>query len=408
MKRRRISHILISLVLALSAQGQHRMSASLANVESDGYYRINITPDLTSHLQTDLRDLRIVDDKGNQVPYAIIDVKKFTETLIRDTPMRIWEQRRESGRSIITLESKPGINISNLSFQLRNASADRVASLSGSDNNNDWYAIIDSFILSPSPETNQPTQVANFNFPPSNYRYLRLTIHDGERKPLNILSASSKFVEGGSRNDSAFVKNPLPGFVQVDSAGKSYVSISSDLPFQISRINFDVSHPPMYRRHVKLFYANLDTAITYGSSIFAGSFYLSSDNEEGYEFPLVRTKNFYIVTENEDNQPLKIRSIDTWQPSRYAIAYLEKGKNYKLLLDDAEAKTPRYDIEAFSSRISGAKAIGIGPIKKHAGQPGNSDPSRSDKRWIWPALVAVIVALGLLSWRLSREMRKER
>src|SRR5690606_22838730 len=93
---------------------------------------------LTSHLQTDLREIRIVDGKGNQVPYAIIDVKKFTETLIRDTPMRIWEQRREAGRSIITLESKPGINITNLSFQLRNASADRVASLSGSDNNNDW------------------------------------------------------------------------------------------------------------------------------------------------------------------------------------------------------------------------------------------------------------------------------
>src|SRR5690606_41624743 len=76
---------------------------------------------LTSHLQTDLRDLRIVDDKGNQVPYAIIDVKKFTETLIRDTPMRIWEQRRESGRSVITLESKPGINIDRKSTRLNSS-----------------------------------------------------------------------------------------------------------------------------------------------------------------------------------------------------------------------------------------------------------------------------------------------
>ena len=78
---------------------------------------------------------------------------------------------------------------------------------------------------------------------------------------------------------------------------------------------------------------------------------VSSTSTIAQPLPLVRTKDFYIVVSNEDNPPLEITAIRTFQPRRELVAYLEKGKSYQLVFDDPKAPKPNYDLNEFTGRI---------------------------------------------------------
>lgn len=54
------------------ANGQpgFRTKANLERVPLPGFYAVDITPELSKYVQTDFRDIRIIDEKGQQVPYV--------------------------------------------------------------------------------------------------------------------------------------------------------------------------------------------------------------------------------------------------------------------------------------------------------------------------------------------------
>ena len=46
--------------------------ANLQSITTDGFYSISITPQLSSYITVDYKDLRIADDKSQFVPYVIV------------------------------------------------------------------------------------------------------------------------------------------------------------------------------------------------------------------------------------------------------------------------------------------------------------------------------------------------
>jgi len=116
-----------------------------------------------------------------------------------------------------------------------------------------------------------------------------------------------------------------------------------------------------------------------------------------------------LVIENNDNPPLKIASIATAQQKPDLVAYLEQGKNYQLMLDNPTVDYPSYDLNKFIDSIpSFTPTISVGPIKAVIKDNFTQPETKSKNLWLWPVIGVVLLLLGLLTWQLTKDLKKEK
>jgi hypothetical protein len=397
----------IVIFLSLSAGAQFRYTVLLDTVKTTGFYNIAITPELSSFLKTDLSDLRLVDENKQPVPF-IIDIpfknQKIEPLLITQN---IILKENANGKTTLVIENPGKFELSNFIIELKSAAADRTASLSGSDDNKNWFVILDSLFLRKSGEYDAAFHSQRINFPPGNYQYFKLTVYNGMKSPLNILGIQSS---GGSSpfDMPGFVAtNPQPAFSQMDSGGYSLIKITSDRPYHVDKIRPVINGSMFYKRQAKLFTEVIPGIMENWNNQSLASFTISSDQFSGYTLPLLKSAIFYLLIENGDNPPLKIDSISTGQINKRVIAELEKGKTYSFLLDNQAATAPIYDLVYFRERIRDINTISIQNI---IALPQEKLPAQksADTWWIWPVIVLVLLLLAILAWKLTAEMKRTR
>ncbi len=407
MIRKKSNILFIAIILiSLYSRAQFHYTALLDTVKATGFYHITITPELSSYLKTDLSDLRIVDEKNQPVgfitdiPYSRI---AYDEVLFGQ---KIIKKETIDSKSILVIENSGQNELSNFIIKLRSAAAQRTASLSGSDDNVNWFAILDSLLLQKSNATNNASHFQRIEFPPAGYKYFKLTIVNDKKAPLSILSITSSGIISAIDSNQFFFFNPAPSFSQTDSGRFSVVKIIQDRPFHISTFKLGIADAWLYKREARLFTVMKPGLQQTWNSHHHAAITLSSDNLSGYAIPFLKSGILYILIDNGDNPPLKIASVTTSQIKRNIIAQLEKGKSYSLLLDNLQATAPDYDLQHFRDRIPDNTAINIKTI--HAlRQPGTIVAKKSlDKWWIWPAIIITALFLGILAWKTTADLKK--
>jgi hypothetical protein len=83
---------------------------------------------------------------------------------------------------------------------------------------------------------------------------------------------------------------------------------------------------------------------------------------------------------------------------------LEKEKDYQLVAIDPPAAAPVYDLEQFRDRLPALiPSLTYGPVETTVMVKDES----ISRNWLWPAIIGMILVLGLLTYRLTGEMRKK-
>jgi hypothetical protein len=398
---------LILFLLPFLSWGQFRHSAKLAAVNETGFYRINISPDLSSYLRPDLADIRIVDGKNQTVPFIIKTAGQGkTADPVYDKQIIISNHTGDSATSLL-IGNESRKELSNIAIELKSASAERTASLRGSNDKWDWFVVLDNVLVSNPIDNAKPTYFQYIKFPPSNYKYFMLDIHNGAKAPLNITNAYTVSSLPAEVDTDHYIDNPKTRFTQVDLGLYSVLTIYPGSKFHIHQIKLIEGGPYLFHRTAKI-YSMVDSNIQrtwLGAPLH--SFTLTSDDPGGESIPVMQADSFYVVIENGDNPPLRIRDVTTAQVKRSIIAPLEKGVSYQLLLNDPLASAPKYDLEEFKSRIPSALPnIEVLSINKLPSVVNTATVKKIEKWWIWPVLIAVIAILCLLAWRLTTDMRK--
>lgn len=398
--------LVVALILFLHSSAQFKYSAGVEPVKETGFYSIPITPELGSYLKTDLGDLRIVDEKKQYVPY-IINIpfeKQIQDAVVSD--QKIINKSTIGSKTVIITENPEKKELSDFSIELKSAAAERTGSVSGSDNNKDWFVILDSFILQASGEYVKSTHSQSVHFPASNYKYFRLIIHNEEKKPLNIIRIGSSMTP--SLMDSAehaYLKNPSPAFFQKDTNQYSLLTIAFPRPFQVNKVQLSFSGQAFYKRKAKLFTKLNGSLSSTWYSHEHHNMVISSDVFSGYSIPAIKTDTLYILIENGDNLPLKASLISTELINTNVIVQLEKDKAYTLLLDNPDAIKPEYDLEEFKDSITTYTPVAIKSIVPLA-RPETDIKKQTNKQWIWPVIILVGAILSFLTWKLATDMKK--
>jgi hypothetical protein len=395
----KIIAIVILCILQAQAYAQHnfRYSASLDTVPHDGFYQVNLQPSLTAQLMRDFTDIRILDPAGKQVPYiAQRDTVVFTNN--KFTAFPIISNRREADKQVhVVIENISRRPLSELIVMFKNAEANRILTISGSDDNSQWYVVKEhvyftSFVSDSSDEFTQA-----LTFPKSNYRYFRITMAGKDILPVNIVKAGiyeEQIING------KFLPLPAVSLLQKDSGDKySYIFIRLNDHHFIDRIQIEVKGSRYYKRTMTVYSGPVQHPVE------EGVFVLSPIESPIYPLD-TKADHLLLKIQNNDNPPLEIAAVTCYQQSLCLQAYLNQGKSYHLVWGDSSIAGADYDLAAFKDSITNISPLGYNNVQRNKLLPKQESPAGNNKMWVWLAIAAVSIVLLILTYSLTREMKK--
>lgn len=381
------------------SQDRFPFSGRIEKIQTTGAYRIDLTPEIISRATRNLWDLRITDNKNQQVPYLIrSELPVFRENNFLQ--LNIVSAKKEADKQThIVLENPSAKMISALFLVVRNNEARRTVSLSGSDDKKQWYVIKENLPLSDVPSDVDDRYIQVLEFPKSSYRYFEIIINGKNVLPVNIIKAGT--YEDVLRSGK-FTANPSPVIHQHDSGKNSYVFIRFRNAYRTDEIEIRLSGARYYQRNATLVEKQR------GLEVARQSVLLRSDNTNRFSTNF-KSSELELVIENEDNPPLSVDSIRSFQLNRYLFAFLDSSHEYQLGFGDSSLPAPRYDINYFKdSLLSNVQIAKTGDIKSNLSTI--TAPVRKPligKTLLWIVIGGVLLVLLYLTFRMAKEVNKK-
>lgn len=383
------------------AQSTFRYAAQLEEVKEPGFYQIELSPAVIAKLQPAFQDLRIVDEKGRQVPYMLQSLS-IPGTGMRNTSTQIpiISKRIEADKQThVVAENNLNSSINNLVLLIKNADATRTITISGSDDLGQWYVIKENVTLDKWYADTADTFARHLSFPNSNYRYLKIIIHGKDILPLNIIGVTVPV--HGLPQSPGYIQVPSPSISQKDSSdGYSYIALGFNDFYWINRLSLHVSGTKFFRRNLYISDNNApaNEQVPYS---------LISNEALVYDISH-KTNNILLKIQNDDNQALRLTGANAYQIKRSAITWLEKGNGYKLVFGDSLVTVPRYDLAFFKDSIKDIPvSLTHGKIEiNNVLTQKETGGIMTSKIWIWFTIVGVLSILLLFTFRMMRDINK--
>ncbi len=393
---------------------EYKWQASLDSIATEGFYKIHLPPSIISKLKNDFSDIRITDKGGKEVPY-IFQIEPMVERTVFFKEYKIISQEKSKKQTTLILENAGKNKIDNINLVIKNADVTKTLRLSGSDNRKDWYVIKDRYTISDVFNHLETSTVKIFDFPLSDYEFFKIEISDSLSPPLNITKAG--YYDSNTEN-AKYSETEKPIVTQKDctETKTSYIKISFSEPQLIDRMDFEIDGPHYFMRDCKLAKKEERIRIIQGrieqrkiqERYFntIKEFKLSSNGDNIAYLDDVNTKELYLLISNNDNPPLKIKSIRGFEINRTLVAYFQKG-NYKIIFGNEKAQTPNYDLQNFKDSISSFTKIttwNISPMNIPRKEKEKiAESFFASKIFIWSSLIVVLILLGIMSLKMIKE-----
>jgi hypothetical protein len=408
MKKKQGSLWLMFVMAAGCATAQtagYHYKAAINPVKESGLYNIVFTPAVTAHLKTDYSDLRIVNDAGKWVPHLLrtINIEKSADKILLMLPFVKKENATNNTELIITSHS----SISNVFLKMKNTAAERYGTLTGSDDAKNWFVINDSILIKPSKMDDENEAGLNIYFPQSNYSYYKIIINNKGKSPFNILGVQTTGLANNTSLHKSVV-NPDVAIFQQDSGKYSYVRVTQSAAYHFDEIQLKISGVKYFYRNVELYIPSSANHSILNPGQWQQSFIISNNSTLQYKIPLVNATVFYLVISNQDNLPLKIEAVKTFNSYHTATAYLEKEKKYELMLGNTAASAPSYDLQQLNiSTATSLPEATFGNIVA-INQPFENGQKEDCKWMVWLAIATAGLVLCFFTYKLVKDMNKEK
>ncbi len=409
--KRKLINIFICLCISICSNAQiegYKYFAFIDSIKKSGFYNISLLPEINAHVKTDYSDVRIVNAASKWVPHAL-NVPAYQITSHSgnwDLKYSVLENNKKNSIFIINGKDR---KLNNIELSIRNSSAERYCSLSGSDDNAQWSVINDSILINPTASDNKSENTFNIDFPLNDYNFYRLVIFNSNKDPYDIIGITYiAKMEDPSIFKSKVILNSTPTISQKDSNKISYIKITQQHPYHFDGFNIKVSGVKYYARNADLFIpTNANHSFSKPGKLLH-SYILSNNSSLSFSLPLVNDSVFYLLIHNEDNLPLKINEVNTTLNEHILKTYLEAGDSYRLLMDNEKALEPIYDITKLNISLrDSAPFITTKSITEFPKQEIIIVKESNNKWMLWASLIAGLAVLLLLTKKMIKEVDKK-
>lgn len=395
--------VCLFVTCSLFSQG-YQFQSSIEHIDTNGFYKIDLQPEIVAKLNTQFSDLRIKNTNGNDVPY-FINKEPFSVTKRVFKEYHVLEKIKwRNGATVLVVENTAKDTINNIQLQIKNFDVRKHLELAGSDDYNNWYTIKENYLFRSADGRKKTSEIKSLNFPYTDYKYYRIIIYDCFSLPINVIKIGyfDTYQEEGK-----FKKLDSPILTRFDSTEtkETYVKVNFKETPYFDRLTIKVDKPAYYFRNAKICFKHEDKK---GRVYYEVKDYitLNSNSDWTSYFSDFQYKEFYLVIDNKDNPPLENIQVEAYQLNRHLIAHLESKENYKLVFDNEYISTqPNYDINHFKNVIRDDIQLlatnEITPIEYKL-----KEKVVTSTLWIWGAIVMVALLLTYMSYRMITEMEK--
>ena len=348
----KITKIIFFLLVANAGMAQNFTTAKISNVNKNGLHKIVLPTQIRSISKEDLSDFRILDSKGNEVPYFYNSANEATTTSNYVEYKIISETSIPKKTTTIVFENSEK-SISSLLLSIANYDGEKTYNLSGSNDQKQWYGLSNNNVLNDLSAPEELNVTKMISFPLTNYKYFKIELDDKKSLPISIQkigndTSQTKF------NDLLPVNYASKEIKEFKDEKKTKIHVKFDNSQFLNQIRFEIAEPKLFKRNVKIF--KLETRkVKHKFETFEQeitNFELNSDSQNAFNLFNIYEKDFYIEIENQDNQPLKILNASFFQVPISVIADLKTSEKYTLKTGNPNAIAPNYDIENFKNSIT--------------------------------------------------------
>lgn len=416
MKRVINSIVLLLFGICCNAQTEgFAYKASLDSVKESGFYNIEMLPPISVHCQTDYSDIRIVNGQCKWVPHLLrIPANEgVSHSVLMEMPF-VSKTSSETAVTCVVKNSEP--QISSIEILMKNTTAQRVCSISGSMDGKEWFIINDSIMLQEVSVTEGDKTSCRLNFPPSAYPYFKIVINSKRTDPVNVLLVSAAvFPQVGAKNIALLeriVDNPNCTFVQKDSAKASYIQVTQPDAYPFEWIALQVSGVKYFNRKADVYIPDAKEHSFAKPGRLLQSITISNNSTLQFYLPQVKSKVFYLVVHNDDNLPLQLVSVKTALRYRVLSTYLEKGEHYHLLMGNPQAVAPVYDLVQLKGKLPlTIPVLGtVGAVTETGATKDASAivPKGNNRYLLWGSIALALLALLYFTAKLLKEVNKQK
>ena len=400
--------ILIAAQFIFFATFAQTFKSKIESVKSDGFYKIQLSPEIIAKSKNQLADLRLISSDGKEIPFILnSDPASFYEQDFVAFP--IEENSNKGNVQTIVIKNPNDQTINNLVLEMKNAFGEKKIRISGSDDKKNWFMLHQGFPFTVSGDAENTKVYQAIDFPKADYKWFSISLIDTMPLSLNILRVGNykqKVIFGN------YTLVPVKKFIQKDSSDKkSYVQIILTEANVLDKLKVFVSNPEQYLRDVNL---KSYQSIMSDSKVYAVDermLTLNSDLENSFiisNTEAIKINNMVLSIENNDNQPLKIDSIQLQQLTTYLSAKLEKGKLYYLQFGDSTLEAPVYDLKYFENKIPRdiqvIKNLAVEVNAVELSIKGNK--TLNTKIFIWIGLILAGLLLAYMTNKMLKEVKK--
>ncbi|RLD68222.1 MAG: hypothetical protein DRI95_03555 [Bacteroidetes bacterium] len=345
---------IIFLSVSTFAQDWH-WEVELNDITNDGFFKINISPEIVSASENNTGDIRIYDALGNEIPFILekeqsVNLKEFfvKYKIITNEIQRKWPYY-----SRIVIHNPKKNEISNLQLIIRNADVSKTLKLSGSDDAVQWYVVKDKYRFRSIYNDEATAVIQILNFPNSNYEYYEILIDDWRNNPIKIEKAGY-FDSAREEGKYAKIINPTIEQKELKEEKQSLVYVQFPTKQLVNKIHLKIDGSEFYHRDAEILVKDSTIYKKKKPEYFfrsLHSFIISSNSLNNIYFTGFDTKEFFIRVNNYDDKPIKISAVNSWQLKHYLISKLRKAKNYYVRTGNVEISEPEYDLKYFKNEI---------------------------------------------------------
>ena len=386
--------------------GQYNYKRAAKSIH-DQWHKIILPDQVFGKVAADLSDIRIFGiTKSHDTLTAPYILQVATEKIVdSEVDFKLINQSKNNNGYYFTFELAAEKTINQVKLDFEQPNFDWRIKLEGSQDQQEWFTVADDYrILSIKNElTNY--QFTTLAFPATSHRYFRLFIKTNTQPGLLTAKISNEEITGGKY--ITYIINEIK--TSEEKQGKqTIIDIGLPMPLPVGYLKLYVHDKIDYYRPITIKYMADSFKTEKGwiynyNALTSGT--LNSIEKNELKFNSTILSKLRLVIENQDNQPLKIDSIEVKGHEHALIARFAKPATWYLVYGNNKATKPNYDIDRFTDKIpAGITTLELGAEQsiQQENLPGIT-PLFQNKIWLWTIMAIIIVVLGLFSVKMIRK-----
>jgi len=388
--------ISIAFILPLLYANAFAHTATIENAGENQYKSVRLTPEIYNFANSNLSDILIKDESGENVPYFVNNVNMINyETDKQTYPMTLINSyiRDDNFYFDYKVSNIPDRDIVATSIELttRNTGFAKNIQLYGSYDNINWEFIQSDMLYSVEGNSKLDIEFMKTN----KYTHYRFKLGNNLEK---ISFGSATLIYNYSTQEKIyFIENINPEFTVEEKEKKTFINIEGLKNLRIAEIIIDSDS--MFQRTINSPFRN-------SREIYNLSFNGASYTDTAIAFNGETSKNdiFVLTIENGDDKPINIRGITVGYYADELVFEGGKSRKYTINFGVDDKKTaPIYDIDKYKHEILKGDLDRLDIQNVIYDSPMEEQEQYDYKTVFNSAVVAIAVILGfVIAFRLRK------